>query len=139
MRLRKIYNRGKILNENLYQRLIELDSKVFAGCYNEFKENRDWWVVVDNNSIIAFCGCSYSDGVCIFVRAWVYKPYRGQGLQSRMIKARLKAAYDCNVAITYTSNDNIPSINNLFKNGFKLYYPSYAYVGKDVLYFKREI
>ena len=91
--------------------------------------------------IIAYCGCLYSDGVCIFVRAWVHKKFRGKGLQRKMIKARLKAAigFRCYTAITYTTHDNVHSANNLFKMGFNMYNPEYAYVGRGMLYFRKAL
>ena len=140
MRFQKIYRTGQIVNAELYTRLRVLDAEVFFECGNEFKENRDWWVLVHKNKIIAYCGCLYStDNVCIFVRAWVHKPYRGKGLQKRMIDLRLRAAKKngCSAAITYTLTNNYPSANSLIKYGFKLYEPSYKWAGKDVLYFKK--
>lgn len=138
MRLRKIFSLGKIIDKDLYKRLIKLDSIVFSGANNEFLKNREWWVIVDKKKIIAFCGCLYSiDGICIFVRAWVYEEYRGQGIQKQMIIERLKAAKkkSCKTAITYTTYSNFISANNLFKCGFLLYNPEYKYSG-GMLYFK---
>jgi len=140
MKLQKIYSCGKIINLDLYNRLIVLDTTLFQGCENEFKRNRDWWVVVENGKIIAYCGCLYSERVCIFNRAWVYKKYRGQGLQRRMITTRLNAARKkCYVAITYTLANNLISANNLIKRKFLLYEPHYKYVGDGVLYFKIDL
>jgi len=138
MRLQKVFNCGKVINYHWYYKLQELDFKVFYGCGNEFLKNRDWWVVLDKDEIVAYCGCLYTQGICIFVRAWVHRNYRGKGLQSKMIKARIEAAKDkCTVVITYTTFDNVPSANNLIKNRFYLYQPAYAYAGNDKLYFKR--
>jgi GNAT superfamily N-acetyltransferase len=139
MKTIKVFNRGKILNPNLYDELKELDDRVFNGCNNEFKLNRDWWVIVSGNKIIAYCGCNFTEGLCIFVRAWVHKDYRGQGLQKKMIKLRIKSAYDCHIAITYTTTDNYPSANSLISQGFKLYSPEYAYAGREMLYFQKPI
>jgi len=117
---------------------MDLDNEVFYGCGNEFKDNRDWWVLVDKNKIIAYCGCLYSsDNICIFVRAWVHKPYRGKGLQKKMIDLRLRAAKECCAVITYTLANNYASANSLISKGFRLYEPSYKWAGADVLYFKK--
>jgi RimJ/RimL family protein N-acetyltransferase len=139
MKTIKVFNRGKVMNKRLYTQLITLDFKVFSGCGNEFHENRDWWVITSGNQIIAYCGCSFSESVCIFVRAWVHKDYRGQGLQKKMIKLRLKSAFGCNVAVTYTTIDNYPSANNLISQGFRLFSPQYAYAGRNMLYFQKEL
>lgn len=141
MRLTRIYNRGKILNESVYQNLIELDSRVFYNCGNEFYNNRDWWVILDDRGeIIAYCGSWYRDKICMFNRAWVHPDYRGRGLQDKMIKKRIEAARNgCNVVITYTTHDNYPSANNLIKNKFKLYIPQHAYAGPGMIYFKKTL
>lgn len=98
-----------------------------------------WWVMLDDMSrIVAYCGSIYSKGICIFNRAWVKKEYRGQGIQRRMIRTRLKAASTfCHIAITYTTLDNFPSANNLIDCKFKLYLPEYSYGGHDKLYFQK--
>lgn len=139
MKTLKVFSRGKLLNPKLYSELKALDFKVFSGCANEFKPNRDWWVIVSGNKIIAYCGCSFVDNICIFVRAWVHIDYRGKGLQKKMIKLRLKSAYDCYIAITYTTIDNYPSANSLISQGFKLFSPEYAYAGRNMLYFQKEL
>ena len=139
MKTIKVFNRGKVLNPNLYEELRELDYKVFSGCNDEFKPNRDWWVITSGNVIIAYCGCTFTEGLCIFVRAWVHKDYRGQGLQKKMIRLRIKSAYDCHIAITYTTTDNCPSANSLISQGFKLYSPEYTYGGREMLYFQKEL
>ena len=54
-----------------------------------------------------------------------------------MIKLRLKSAFDCRIAITYTTVDNYPSANNLISQGFKLFSPEYAYAGRQMLYFQK--
>jgi GNAT superfamily N-acetyltransferase len=139
LRLRKIFSFGDIYNQPLYSRLQELDKKVFADAKSEFKPNREWWVIVDKGLIVAYCGSLYIDGVCIFVRAWVHRPYRGNGLQSRMIKTRLKAANFCYRAITYVHPDGISSMNNLVNNGFRFYVPQAKYAGDGFLYFYKDI
>jgi len=139
MKTLKVFSRGVLLNPTLYSELKALDYKVFSGCNDEFKPNRDWWVFVSDNKIVGYCGCSFIDKICIFVRAWVHKDYRGNGLQKKMIRLRLKSAYDCYIAITYTTTDNYPSANNLISQVFKLYSPEYAYAGRQMLYFQKEL
>lgn len=139
MKLVKVFSLGDVIKPNLYERLQALDFRVFVGANNEFKENREWWVVEDGGQIIAYCGSLYADGVCIFVRAWVYKQYRGNGLQSKMIRTRLKAAKGCYKAITYVDPTNVHSINNLIKNGFLTYIPQAQYAGKEFQYFYKEL
>ena len=139
LRLVKVFSWGTIIKPKLYERLQSLDARVFVDAKNEFKENREWWVIEDKGQIIAYCGSLYAEGVCIFVRAWVFKDYRGHGIQSKMIKTRLKAAKGCYRAITYVSFDGVHSMNNLIKNGFLTYIPQAQYAGKEFLYFYKEL
>jgi hypothetical protein len=143
MKLLKIYSKGKILNIDAYIQLQELDrtNPNFKGCGNEFKQNRDWWVILDKKkTIIAYCGSIYTQGICIFNRAWVDKRFRGLGIHKKLIKIRLNAAKDsCYVAITYTTKDNYPSANNLISCKFKFYFPEYAYGGDEMLYFHKDL
>jgi hypothetical protein len=140
MRLKKIFSFGNVLDKETYEQLKELDytNPNFKGCGDEFQFNRERWVMLYQGEIVAYCGSIYSKGICIFNRAWVKKSHRGQGIQKRMIKTRLKAASTfCHIAITYTTLDNFPSANNLIACGFRLYLPEYSYGGSDKLYFQK--
>ncbi len=142
MKMTKVFSNGKVLDKNLYEKLQVLDRTTpsFKGCENEFKKNREWWVIVKNRKIVAYCGSAYSMGVCIFIRAFVDRTMRGKGIQKLLIKKRLLAAKkNSSVAITYTTIDNYPSVNNLMSCGFKYYNPEYAYAGQNFLYFRKEI
>lgn len=141
LRAKKVFSFGKVINQSLYDLIQIMDKNIFYGCNNEFQENREWWVILDErNKIAAYCGSIYSEGICILIRAWVKKQYRGNGLQKRLIKIRLKGALlnDCHVVITYTTKDNYPSSNNLISQGFKLYFPQYAYGGNEMLYWNKQ-
>ena len=137
--IKKVSQNGKIIDAALYSKIQKLDFKIFEGCGNEFLNNRAWWAVVIKNKIIGYCGCIYSEGICIFNRAWVMKDYRGQGIQRAMIVARLRSARKCSIAITYTTATNYASANNLIHCKFKLYGPAYAYAGKEMLYFRKKL
>ena len=124
-------------NSALYRQLIELDAKVFPNCDNEFLPNRDWWVIMDGDNIIAYCGCLYKERICVFVRAWVAKSHRNKGIHKKLIKIRIINAgiKKCKSIVTYTVRNNYASANNLIKAGFLLHNPMYAYAGSDVMYF----
>ena len=142
LRTKKIFSFGNVIDNNLYQRVQTMDKNIFYGCNNEFQDNREWWVMIDNMSrIAAYCGSIYSEGICILIRAWVKKSYRGRGLQKKLINTRIKAAKKnkCYTVITYTTKDNCPSVNNLISNRFKLYFPQYAYGGNEMLYWSKKI
>jgi len=141
MRTKKVFSHGKTLDARLYELVQIMDKNIFYGCANEFKINREWWVILnDANKIIAYCGSIYTEGICIYIRAWVRKDNRGKGLQKKLINIRYKAALkSCHTVITYTTKDNYPSANNLISQGFKLYFPEYAYGGKEMLYWIKNI
>lgn len=143
MHLFKIFSFGKVIYKGLYDSLQVLDRTTpsFKGCGNEFHENREWWVAVNNkNEIVAYCGSIYTQGICIFNRAWVSPKMRGKGTQKKMIRLRLKRAREISrIAITYTTPDNYNSVNNLISCGFKLYGPEYAYGGRQMLYFMHNL
>jgi GNAT superfamily N-acetyltransferase len=134
----KIYSKGKVLNESLYNQLKVLDkvNPNFKGCGDEFLPNRDWWVIVRRKKIVAYCGSIYRQGICIFNRAWVHKSMRGQGIQKKFIRLRLRAAKN-HIVITYVTKDNYISANNLIECGFRLYLPEYTYGGQEMLYFMK--
>ena len=142
MKIVKVFSLGKIYHKGLYEKLKILDTTNpnFKGCGDEFKHNREWWVYTDTKGmIIAYCGSIYSEGICIFNRAWVKRQYRRKGLHTKMIRVRLMAAKKtCKSAITYTIYTNFDSANNLTKLGFKLYEPVYKY-GGEVLYFIKDL
>jgi len=142
LRAKKIFSLGTVINNDLYELVQIMDKNIFAGCNNEFQTNREWWVFLDKRGkVAAYCGSIYSEGICIFIRAWVKKSYRGKGIQKKLISTRIKAAKEngCYIAITYTTKDNYPSVNNLIAKRFKYYFPEYAYGGKEMLYWSKKI
>lgn len=142
LKAKKIFSLGKVINNDLYELVQLMDRNIFAGCNNEFQTNREWWVFLDSKGRIgAYCGSIYTEGICIFIRAWVRKSHRGRGVQKKLISTRIKAAKDkgCYIAITYTTKDNYPSVNNLIGKGFKFYFPEYPYGGKEMLYWSKKV
>jgi len=73
-------------------------------------------------------------------RAGVLYKYRGNGLQKRLIKARIRAAKTMgfNWLISDTS-DNAPSANSLISAGFRMYDPSKPYALHNSLYWRLKL
>lgn len=97
-----------------------------------------WWVAGDG---LAFAGARMLDnGALYLTRAGVIPSARGQGLQLRLIRARLAwgRRRGARVAITYTAVDNIASANNMIRAGFELYEPEYPWAGREMLYWRRD-
>lgn len=65
------------------------------------------------------------DSVCYFGPTYIKLQFRGQGLQTKLIKRRLKLAKRLGYTkgISSTLTDNYPSCNSLIKCGFKLIKP----------------
>lgn len=112
----------------------------FAG-----ETNTVWWVGFDGSQPACFAGLNvFSEGSkkCGFlIRAGVQPNYRGQGLQSTLIKIREREAKRLGIStlITYTVVENTASSNNLIQGGFKLYKPEWAWVGYDVNYWIKDL
>ena len=133
-KLIKIFSFGKVYNQKIYEDLQALDAVVFDG-ESEFTENREWWVILENKRIVAYCGSGYKEDICHFVRAWVAHKHRGKGWQKRMIRLRLRNAKNY-YTITYTSIDNVVSANNLISCGFRPYRPEYKWAGSSFNYWR---
>ncbi len=119
--------------------LIEyLDSRLFTDEERvEDIEQSAWWVGFNEADVpVAYGGVKvvYGDLTTAFLsRAGVLPEARGQGLQRKLLKLRIRwaRAQGCKQIITYTHKDNTVSANNLIKSGFLLYTPDWAWVGRD--------
>ena len=104
-----------------------------------------WWYVVfnDDKEPIAFSGLvpskRWNDTVYL-CRAGVVREYRGQGIQKRLIKIRLKKAkaLKMNWAITDTY-DNPASTNSLIACGFRLFNPTTPWGTTNTLHWRHKI
>lgn len=83
-----------------------------------------WWLVWHEGKPAGYAGAEVSGSVIALTRSGILPAHRGQGLQPRLIAARLKYARQqgCDVALTYTI-DNPPSSNNLIDAGFRMHLP----------------
>ena len=120
--------------------IAKLDHVIFGPIGDTAVEldNATWWVAYANGSPVAFAGLSKFGGCWFLRRVGVVTSHRGNGLQKRLIKVRVKHAKRADPklsVVTYTVLDNHPSSNNLIATGFRLYEPSQRYVGK-VLYWR---
>jgi GNAT superfamily N-acetyltransferase len=81
-----------------------------------------------------WCDCMY---LC---RAGVLPAHRGQGLQKRLIRARVQVAKEqgMNWLVTDT-NDNPASGNSLIACGFKLFEPTVPWAAKGAIYWRMKL
>lgn len=103
-----------------------------------------WYVVYTQDGEAAgFAGVvpssRWSDTMYL-CRAGITRSHRGQGLQKRLIQARIRKAkaLGMNWVITDT-NENPASANNLIATGFKMFEPSEPWGLKTALYWKYRV
>lgn len=110
--------------------------------WDEIDTRGQCWLMYDEyEEPVGFCSARQVNGNTVFLsRAGVQRRARGNGLQRRMINARVQWARSLGVdcVITYTVYDNHSSISNLLKSGFRFYNPSWRWAG-NVHYFRRDI
>ena len=110
---------------------------------DEFDLKGQLWLAHDETGTpVGFCAARKLRGENgVFLnRAGVLPCANGQGLQKRMIRARIQWAksIDADYAITYVLHHNHASIVNLLKAGFRFSEPAWKWAG-DVHYFMREL
>jgi GNAT superfamily N-acetyltransferase len=128
---------GDIINRLQRECLPEADVWPTAGAF--------WWLARDEKGgPVGFAGLyveNYDHGIGSLCRAGVVEEARGHGLQRQLIKTRQDFAYKIGLTrlTTYTHNQNIPSMNNLIRSGFRLYEPPKGWAEDDFLYWVKEL
>jgi len=119
--------------------IAQLDSMIFPKDDPVEFKGSEWWITSVEGVAVAFAGIKLRGEAAFLTRAGVLKEYRGHGLQSKLIAARVKYALAMGIGVvaTYTLVCNPASSNNLIAQGFKAYAPAYAWVGRDVIYWQR--
>ncbi len=123
--IRKVNTKSKRV-QNTLNRLQKEILPTTAAC--DVTEGHWWIVYTEANKAVGFAGMTQSAqfGDCAFFhRAGVMDEHLGNGLQKRLIKARINKAKSMgfNWAVSDTSK-NPPSANSLIHCGFKMYQPS---------------
>jgi len=95
-----------------------------------------WWVAYCGDRPGAFCGMyplSQDSFHCYLCRAGVVPEFRGQGLQRRLIQARIRKARS--LGFTSLVSDTVPnnpvSNNNLIACGFRMFTTAKPWCGED--------
>lgn len=90
------------------------------------------WVAVDAGAVVGFA-CArvlMARRVVYLSRVGVRAAYQRRGLAHALLRARMRWARDMAArghvdrVITYTSAENVASMNNLIKGGFRMYTPA---------------
>lgn len=103
-----------------------------------------WWIafeMVDGAELIAgcasMCHSAIEEGSFYLARAYVLPDHRGEGLQRKLIKARVDRAIELKgTHVTSDTYDNPPSTNNLIASGFRCYRPVSPWRGEGTNYWK---
>jgi len=107
-------------------------------------EGCEWWIAHDDlKQPVAFAAMrrsvQYSD--CGYIaRAGVLPPWRGYGLQKRLIKARIRRAKQIGWYYLFSDTfENPASSNSLISCGFRLYEPMKPWSFSGALYWRLKL
>jgi GNAT superfamily N-acetyltransferase len=103
-----------------------------------------WWIVYDAlNFPCAFAGLIRSvrwANVGYLCRAGVLSSHRGQGVQKRLIRARIRQARALGWEWLITdTHENPASANSLIATGFKMYDPLQPWGATQTLYWRKKL
>jgi GNAT superfamily N-acetyltransferase len=102
-----------------------------------------WWIASQDGSDIGFAGLvrSVSWIDCGYLcRAGVVPSHRGQGLQKKFIRVRIRQAKALGWKwLVSDTTENPASANSLISCGFKMFEPSKPWAFKNSLYWRKKL
>ena len=102
-----------------------------------------WWIAIKDGVDIGFAGLIHSSrwsDCCNLIRAGVVPDHRGQGLQKKFIRVRIRQAKALKMNWIVTSTyDNPASANSLIACGFKMFNPSVPWMAKHTSYWRLKL
>jgi len=116
-----------------------------ACCPSDFWPRSHFhWIAYDGDKPVAFGSLRILENEphwAYMCAAAVLPGYRGAGLQRRLIRARVNWArrHGLHGLVTYTLWNNYGSLISLLREKFRFYEPGYAWAGRDVHYYVREL
>jgi GNAT superfamily N-acetyltransferase len=120
----------------------ELDAICFDGSRIK-TDGAEWWIAYYYREPVGYAGIRPSSSFYdagYLCRAGVLPDHRGNGLQKKLIRTRIKYAKRQGWTVLRTdTRDNPESSNSLISCGFKLFSPSRPWAFKDSLYWIRRI
>lgn len=100
-----------------------------------------WWIATVDGKEAGYAGMKPSvrwERTGYMCRAGVLAPFRGQGLQKRLIRARLAKARSLGWTTVLTDTRQNPvSSNSLIACGFRMYTPEYPWGFHDACYWRK--
>ena len=131
------------LTPEIAAELHDLDARCFPVDSRERTDRDLWWLAYEGTRVVGYAGARVwePDQALYLHRAGVLPEARGQGLQRRLIRARVQYARRLGLirAYTYTAAWNVRSSNNLAACGFRLWRPARPWGGKNCLYYYKRI
>jgi len=102
-----------------------------------------WWIATQDGVDCAFAGliCSPWWSDCGYlIRCGVVPDHRGQGLQKKFIRVRIRQAKTLKMNWVITSTyDNPASANSLISCGFKMFNPTKPWMTKHTSYWRLKL
>ena len=102
-----------------------------------------WWIATQDGVDCAFAGlvCSPWWSDCGYlIRCGVVPDMRGQGLQKKFIRVRIRQAKALKMNWVITSTfDNPASANSLIACGFKMFNPTKPWMAKNTSYWRLKL
>ena len=135
--------RVDIRQEAVQTRLSVLQKKCLPYDKPYDTTNGTWWIATKNGVDCGFAGliCSPWWSDCAYlIRCGVLPDYRGQGLQKKFIRVRIRQAKTLKMNWIVTSTyDNPASANSLISCGFKMFNPSRPWMTKHTSYWRLKL
>lgn len=107
----------------------------------EIQKGYAWLVYSGSSGPVAFallCRSSTAPNGGYLSRVGVLEPYRGNGLQKRLIQVRERKARSLGWTVLVTdTTGNIPSSNSLIRAGYTLYQPDFPWAFAESLYWRK--
>lgn len=103
--------------------IAELDDQCFQW-ETEVDERAVWWVATLDSEPVAYAGAiDLGDGLWYLNRAGTLRPFRGNGLQKRLVRTRVRYAQATGGkrVVTYTAPHSSASMRALISCGFRPY------------------
>ena len=137
-------NRVDVRNSKVQEDLSELQRICLPNDTPYDTNTGFWWTAADASAgLVGFAGLVFSSrwSDCGYLcRAGVVPSSRGQGLQKKFIRVRIRQAKAVEMKWLVTdTHDNPASSNSLISCGFKLFDPSSPWGGKGTLYWRLKL
>lgn len=121
------------------EEVAELDLKCFPVDERWWAEDAVWWLMrAPDGSVAGYCAARpwKPDNAVYLARVGIMAAHRGQGLQRRLIRVRLRWAKreGYSMAYTYTLPTNPASSVNLIREGMLPFWPSTPWGGDAACY-----